>query len=179
MGPKRKRVNRRVNREHKSLLLPSCCLFLPETWDLTARKSQREGPARLNPPGRMGRQEGTEGQGGKPPCRQGGRGQAILSQRMQLPYQTPWVCPFGDHWVTLQWPISESSNGVLREAIFEGLSRGRGGAQIKCALFRKTRPSISRNCCGNVGESMVVRTEAKGWKDVDGTERCWEEPRGC
>lgn len=88
----------------------SCCLFLPETWDLTPRKSQREGPARLNPPGTMGRQEGIEGQGGKPCRRQGGEGQAILSQRTLLPYQTPWVCLFGDQrW--LLWPISESSSG--------------------------------------------------------------------
>ena len=91
-------VNKRVNKEHKSLLLPSCCLFLPETWDLTPRESQREGPARLNPRGRMGRQEGTEGQDGKPRCRQGGGGQAILSQRTLLPYQTPRVCSFGDQW---------------------------------------------------------------------------------
>lgn len=41
-----------------------------------------------------------------------------------------------------------------------------------CSVQKDLGLNISRNCCKNVGESMVVRTEAKGWKDVDGTERC-------
>ena len=142
-GPKeREWTEESTGNTKASHFLPAASFFLRP--GILQQENLREGPARLNPPGRMRRQEGTEGQGGKPPCRQGGRGQAILSQRTLLPYQTPWVCPFGDHWVTLQWLISESSKGVLREAISEGLSRGRGGAQIECALFRKTQRRVGK-----------------------------------